>query len=94
MINLSVFLKIILNVCSAMEYAHSNSVLHLNLYPSKVLWTAQDCIETQIYRLANPANRSGICLTEFGNLMLFDIDNQNYSFPSSKADMKGMDDYW
>lgn len=83
-----------MNVCSAMDYAHSNSVLHLNLYPSKVLWTAQDFIETQVYRIANPSNRAGILLTDFGNLMIFDMEHQNYSFPSSKAEMNLIDQYW
>ena len=87
-------LKIINNVVSAMEYAHSNSVLHLNLYPSRVLWTAQDLVETQVYRLANPNNRNGILVSEFGNMMIFDQENQNYSFPSSKLNIQNIDEYW
>lgn len=92
--NLAMFLKIAMNVCSAMDYAHSNSVLHLNLYPSKVMWTAQDAIESQVYKMPNPANRSGIIVTEFGNLMIFDIANQNYKLSSSKEDIKMIETFW
>lgn len=92
--NLTYILKIINLVTDALEYAHLNSMLHLCLAPSKVLWTVQDLTETQVYRIADPMNRSGIILTEFGNLLMFDAQNQNYKLPSTKHELDYVNSYW
>ncbi len=92
--NLSMLLKIILIVCDVLEYAHTNSVLHLALSPSRVLWSVQDLIETQVYQIANPLNRNGIMVTEFGNLLIFDMQSQNYNSASNKTEIDFIDGYW
>lgn len=87
-------LKIMINVCDALEYANSNYVLHLHLAPAKIIWSVQDLIETQIYRLANPLSRNGVMVTEFGNLLTLEMQNQNYGISSFKSEMEYIRGYW
>ena len=93
-INFSIVLKFMTIIADVMEYAHSNSVLHLNLFPTKVHWTVQDYIETYIYKLANPANKNGVLVSDFGNLLLIDMEYQQYDKPFAQKDIQYVDAFW
>ena len=94
MMNLSVLLKIMGTLMEVLEYAHSNSVLHLNLFPNKIQWTVQDYIENSVYQIANPLNRNGILLSEFGNLLIIDMEYQQYDKPYAKRDLEYIKAFW
>lgn len=87
-------LKTMYCVSDALNYAHSNSVLHLNLSASSVLWAIGDIIESQILQYTNPIKRDGLLLTDFGNLAILDIKHQNFNLPSVQKELKYIQEFW
>lgn len=92
--NLTLLLKIIFSICDAMDYSHSQGVLHTNLKPSNILWSKQDQEIGKILEIFNPLHNEGITLTHFGNPAIFDIKNQSYSTVNSGSDMNFIKRFW
>ena len=92
--NMSVILKVIISICNALSYAHSMSVLHLNLKPDCVLWSVQDMLETKVMQITNPLDPDGIMLNEFGMQSTLDMRHQNFSTNMVQKDLSFIDMYW